>query len=397
MGRSYAIIGGGIVGSSIAYHLSERAPDAEITVYEQGRVGGETTRKSMALLGRSGDRMMARMKAYGLELYNGFMADPRAEPFFDHTGSLGVATTQDGRDAFEQSAGETGPDAYDSLTASGKYAPVEFIPPTDLNGALINPFLNTDAITGVLYHPTIGYTRPRALALEFSQRATENGVAIREDTRVEEIHVTGREATGLTTADETIEPDAIVCAAGPWNAPLTRGIELGIPVKHSLAPILKYDPPDPLPFTLPHTKHYETRYYYRGDVDGTVHIGHNPGELGTYEDAPVYDPDDVRDTVPADIREDARAVTEQLYPFLLEAALVDEWVGVRSRTPDRRPIIGWTAVENFSIAAFHSGGIQLAPAAGAIITHQLVDSDPTPYYDTVSITRFDGYADMPTQ
>jgi sarcosine oxidase subunit beta len=113
----------------------------------------------------------------------------------------------------------------------------------------------------------------------------------------------------------------------------------------------------------------------------------------TFDDVERLDPDTVSDSVSAEFRNTAIDVIDQLFPFLLDADITEEWVGVGSRTPDHWPIIGWTDVEGFSIAAFHSQGIQLAPAAGDIIARQLVDGEPTAYYDEVSIARFAGNTD----
>ena len=79
------------------------------------------------------------------------------------------------------------------------------------------------------------------------------------------------------------------------------------------------------------------------------------------------------------------------------AAAVAAWpVWERVQDPDRGPftaVAGAIGVDGFSVAAFHSQGVQLAPAAGRILARQLVDGEPTEYYDAVSISRFEGYGD----
>jgi glycine/D-amino acid oxidase-like deaminating enzyme len=102
----------------------------------------------------------------------------------------------------------------------------------------------------------------------------------------------------------------------------------------------------------------------------------------------------VGETVPSEIRDAAIEFVEDLIPGMMDAAVVDQWVGVRSVTPDGNPVVGWTDLEGFSVAAFHTSGIQLAPAVGDVLARQLVDGDPTEYYDALSITRFDGYSDV---
>lgn len=86
-------------------------------------------------------------------------------------------------------------------------------------------------------------------------------------------------------------------------------------------------------------------------------------------------------------------VAEQLLPYLDESDVVDEWVGIRSLTPDAEPIIGWTSVRGLSVVSDNVSGIQLSPVAGKIIADQVVHDGPTSYYESVSISRFDDYND----
>ncbi|EMA56606.1 FAD dependent oxidoreductase [Halococcus thailandensis JCM 13552] len=118
---------------------------------------------------------------------------------------------------------------------------------------------------------------------------------------------------------------------------------------------------------------------------------HHP--VGGYDVATEYDPTDISETVPDDIRKHGLETLERLLPATENAEIVDEWVGIRSSTPDQNPVVGWTSLKGFSIAAFSTSGIQLSPATGKVIAAQLVDNDPTSYYDGLSITRFKEYDD----
>jgi len=86
-------------------------------------------------------------------------------------------------------------------------------------------------------------------------------------------------------------------------------------------------------------------------------------------------------------------VAERLFPYLEEANVVDEWVGVRSLTPDTEPIVGRTEIDGLSVVSYNASGIQLSPTAGKIIAEQVVNDTPTEYYEAVSIFRFEGYDD----
>lgn len=391
MSYDYAIVGGGIVGASIAYHLQERS-DAEIILYEKQSLASETTYRSMALLGRTGNETMTRMKRYGLELYNEFFADPQANSAFELTGSLGVATSEEGANALEASLEqESNAGLYSS---GGMREPVEYLPEGEIKRTAIVPYLRTDELAGARYRPNKGFTRSQELAYEFFERLDEDRVTVANNTGVNDILTEDGRVTGVEADNGNEDVEAVVCAAGPWNPQIAETAGVDLPVRHEPAPILQLEPERPLSYTFPYTHHHESGVYLRGSRGNDVYLGHHDKHT-TYEDVEQLDPATVSDTVDPAFREQAIDVIDTLYPFLLDADITEEWVGVGSRTPDRWPILGWTEVEGFSIAAFHSQGIQLAPAAGDIIARQLVDGDPTAYYDDVSISRFDGYTDRP--
>lgn len=388
-----AIIGGGITGASVAYHLSERT-DATITIYERHALASETTTKSASFLGYRGGttRTQLHLKRYGIRQYNQLLTDPRSHAFYWPTGRLQFASTTEGADALEQ----TYEDAHATSQQRGEVeGPTTYLGGDQLPAAMVLPDLELEKITGCIYQPNVGYIQPFELAYEYLERAKDNGVEIRVNTPVTDVTTDDGRVSGVV-ADGTHEPASyVVGAAGPWNVEIADWLDLDIPVRHSLAPALILDPQTDTPHRYPSLGHHESGVYLREHPNDTVFVGHYPGgydEVGTR-----YDPGAVDDDVPPDVLDEMIDAVQAFIPYLYDAEIAEEWVGVRSLTPDTDPIIGWTDVEGYLTATYNATGIQYAPAAGKIITDQIVDGDPTTHYDGVSITRFDGHTDRQTE
>ena len=390
MANRYSLIGGGIVGASIAYHLSEQTED-EIILFERQSPASETTYKSVAQFGFYGDATQYQMKEYGMRLYNEFFKNQRANPRYHSTGLLLTATEQSSANQLESVVETEGDVSIGKIGKGFDRDLIEYIPGNEIEDTLLVPPIETDIIEGALFRPKVGYmSRPQELAYEFLERAEENGVKIEQGTTVEEITIKNGRASGIVTKDgRTFKSKEIICAAGPWNIEIAESVGVDIPVKHTTAPVLQLRPQRPIEYDIPIVSHYDSPYSFHRRSDEELLISYNPG----YEAATRFDPNTISETVPEEIRNEGIELLSDLIPGWLDAEVVEQWVGVRSQTPDGNPIVGWTELEGFSIAAFHTSGIQLAPATGKIIASQLLDDDPTSYYDALSISRFDGYDD----
>lgn len=382
-GPDIAVIGGGIAGASVAYHLADRT-DRPITVYDRGPLAGETTAKSAAFFGFYGSAVERRLKRYGMRLYNRLCAAPEAAPRHDLVGRLRVATTTEGVRALQERRENAPADALLTYRAGD-----------ELPDTVFCPELETAPVRGATYRPQVGYHRPRALARELGIRARQAGVTLETDTTVTDIVVADDQVQEIVVRRRSdaarIDVDAAVCAAGPWNPAVCRLAGLDLPVSHSRAPILELERSEPATHTLPIVSHVGSGVYARGHEDDGVLVGHHPHDPDLDTE---YDPETVGNRVTTERREEMRSMLDDLLPSLADASVRDEWVGVRSHTPDGHPIAGWTGIAGLLVAAFNSSGIQLAPGIGRTIAAQLVDGTPTEVYDAVSLTHFEGYAEQ---
>ncbi|WP_415380730.1 NAD(P)/FAD-dependent oxidoreductase [Halosimplex sp. TS25] len=395
----HAVVGGGIVGASVAYHLVERTDDP-VVVYECGELAAETTFRATAMIGVAGPDPYHRMKEYGFRLYNDFFADPAADPQYRQSGRLRVATSTAGASelagfarAGSSSEGGDAPDGAEKYANS----PVSYVPGERVDRRFIVPPLETKTVEGALYRPQYGYVQddsrtlgPRELALEFVERARDQGVCFETDTEVTDIHTEDGRVTAIQTdGRDTTAVKSVVCAAGPWNDRVGSLAGLDLPIEHVPSPVFALQLDEPFRYSLPMIKSHESSVGIHPKRDDLVLVTYTPD---SDERQSTYDPSAVSDTAPDEYRETALRWAERLLPVLGDAELVDEWVGVGTSTPDGKPIVGWTAVKGLSLAVTRAG-IQYAPSVGSIVARQLVDGHPTEYYDAVSISRFDGWTD----
>jgi glycine/D-amino acid oxidase-like deaminating enzyme len=376
MNADVAVVGGGIVGSSVAYHLARRS-DRDVAVFERAeQLAGETTAKSNAMFRMTGSAAERRMKRYGLSVYTAVLGEPAVDhdvdPLYERVDRLEVATSESSATALRDRAG------------SGVG---ELLDPGAIPEHVLFPELRRDDIEAALSFPGAIRLEPRVLAREFAARARAAGARFETDTAVRDVHVEDGAVTGLATDAGRVEAPVVLCAAGPNNPDVAAMAGYDLPVRHTLGPILDVRP-RALGHTVPNLKHDDSGVYYTGRGDGTVMIGRAGGG---YDRATRRDLADLDEShVPVDLRETMDDAAAALFPPLrLDAVDIrDEWVGLVSKTPDGEPIVGLTDVEGFGVAAFNSEGIQLAPAAGQILAEQVLEGRPPSDYPHVAPGRF---------
>jgi sarcosine oxidase subunit beta len=380
MAGTIGVVGGGITGASVAYYLSTRS-DRRVVVFEREHVAAGTTAKSAGYVGFHGGntRTHRELMRYGIRLYNEFLSDPGTDVRHRTIGGLELATTADGR-ARLQSRYRAARDQEDGGGSA------EYFEGDALAGSMLLPDVNLDAVEAALFWPNYGFVEPAELAEEFAARARSAGAEFETGTEVTDILGSGT-VTGVETGEGSVDVDHLVLAAGPWNEQLASSVGLDLPVRYSVAPALLVE--DPSGNAYPSLTHRESGVYLRQHHDRRVFLGHYQGD---YHEA-TRENRAIPDAVPPETRTRILERAARLVPRLERPTVRDEWVGLRSLTPDRNPIIGWTDVDGLSVATYNATGIQHAPAAGDILSRQILDDDPTRQYEDVSVSRFDGYTD----
>jgi sarcosine oxidase subunit beta len=350
------IIGGGIVGSSIAYHLAE-AGCSNVIVVERGREQGlgSTGRATGGVRSQFYTSLNIRMSLYSIEFFSHFEEATGRCSGYQPNGYLFVATTDSHLDYLK----ETG----ERQRAAGLHT-VELVRPEEI--AEMVPQLRTDDILGGSYCPTDGLIEPLNVMRGFMARALERGVRLWLDTEVTGIEVEGGTVSGIETTRGRISTRAVVNASGAWAAEVARMAGLEIPVvplrRQLVAARLPFDLPARLPMVIDMTDGFHFRRAPQADP--------SPGMLMAWPD-PLETPGFKTDFDHAFIEKVAARAAYRA-PLLARGMTVDESrcrAGLYEMTPDHHAILGLApGVGGLFLANGFSGhGVMHSPATGRII------------------------------
>lgn len=351
-----AVVGGGIIGCSVAYHAARRG--ARVVLLEAERVGSGASGAAAGMLNAQAEArepgplldllLLSRKmhKTLGAELYELTGLDPE----YAWDGTLRVATDAASRETFS--------DQYSWHKEQG--LPARWL---DADKAReLEPNLSPNSIAA-LYFPEEGQVNPPRLVEALALGATLKGARIMEATPVSGFTLEGRRVTGIRTTKGTIQAGAVVLAGGASSGLLSEGPGIRLPVYPVKGEILVVNArPAPISANV-----WDSECYVVPKRDGRVIVG-------ATEEPNVYDR---RPTLGGVAKLSQAAVS--LVPQLSHAPFADSWGGLRPGTPDDSPILGpvegW---EGLLLATGHyRNGVLLSAATGeSIVALALGESPP---------------------
>ena len=347
-----ALVGGGVIGLAAATRLARDGHD--VTILEKGSLGAETTSRSAAVFMWQEpypSRFGFDLRGRSWETYGPLVDDGRLS--HNRVGALYVAESTDLAADFRAAAA--------TLREWGHEA--EYLDAVDLPKHGVEP----DGYEGGLYSPGEGYFDPTEVVDCFAEDAREAGVDIREGTTVTDLRWDGDRVVGVETDDGDVEADYVVNAAGPWSPQLNAMADVSLPLKHTYGPILVLNgDPGPLPFTM-----FEAKQYLRPLGNGGAYAGRY---ATAYDDGERLDPDASYEPDDA-FRDEISELLDRITP-LGEFEIREEWVGLRTVTPDGLPTVGHTSTPGFLVACGMNGlGVTLAPVVADVLANAVADEE----------------------
>ena len=365
------IIGGGVIGCSVAYHLAHQGWQ-DIVLLERKQLTSGTTWHAAGLIAQlRATANMTKLAKYSQELYGQLEAETGVATGFKRVGSITVALTEERKEEIYRQA----------AMARAFGVDVDEISPREVQDRY--PHLNIDGITGAVYLDKDGQGDPANIALALAKGARQKGAQVLERTRVTGISRKGRKVTGVDWehdgATGHIKAEMVVNCGGMWGHEVGRMAGVNVPL-HACEHFYIVSEPIKGLSQLPVLRVPDECAYYKEDAGKMM--------LGAFE--PNAKPW-ARDGIPEDFEFDQlpddfdhfepilEAAVSRM-PMLAEAGIHTFFNGPESFTPDDAYHLGLAPeLDNFWVAAgFNSIGIQSAGGAGMALA-QWMDAGEKPF------------------
>jgi sarcosine oxidase subunit beta len=364
-----AIVGGGVIGASVAYHLSVRGVrDVVVFEREEALGTGSTGKCAGGVRLEFSNPANVAMSRLSLAEFKRFEEEMGTPIDFRQNGYLFVLS--DGRQL------ETFRDNASRLRALG--VPVEVLTPEEARRLV--PEMAIDDVAGATFGSEDGITNPHALVQGYVKKAKELGARFCTSVTVGAMEVFAGRVRALFAGGERWDVDAVVNAAGPWAARVGEMVGAEIPVAPYRRMVFVTAPLAWIPDSFPMLIDWGTGVYMHKESGGMLMGESDRAEPPSFNQGVDWD-------FLARVSEHA---TRRL-PLLAEAEIRNGWAGLYETTPDHNAILGvLPGVENFVCANGFSGhGMMHAPAVGLAIAELLTEGasksvDLVPY----SIERF---------
>jgi sarcosine oxidase subunit beta len=352
-----AIVGGGCMGASVAYHLTRRGLTDVVLIERETLLGtGSTGRNAGGVRHQFSHAANIRLSIESIALFEGF-ADEVGQPIdFHQDGYLFLLSSPSSVDVFRRNVA-----LQHSLGVD-----VHWLGASD--AAALAPGLDTDGVIAATFCARDGIADPNGVTMGFAKAAQAAGAAIERDTEVTGIRVESHRVAAVETTRGTVETRVVVNAAGPYARAVGRMAGVDVPVDPFRRHIfIAQVPGGAVPASHIMVIDFETTFYFHREGPGLL-FG-----MGDPDEPPTFDT-----TVQWDFLPKVIDVATKRLPALAEASVSHAWAGLYEMTPDGNPVIGSAPEVDglFLINGFSGHGFQHSPAAGRILADVIAGCDP---------------------
>jgi len=374
------VIGGGVAGCSVAYHLAKYGWKDTILL-ERDQLTSGTTWHAAGLVGQLGaSSTITRLRKYSLNLYKELEKKTGLSTGLKQNGAITVATSPERLQELLRQA--TSAQLFDVNVESVSRRRIKEL----------YPVINDEDILGGVYMPEDGQADPIGVTNVLAKAAKMEGAKIFEKTPVEKILVKDKKIVGVQTKFGKIDCEYVVIATGMWSRQVGEDIGVSIPLYPNEHFYIITEPLDKLPKNLPVLRDYNSCLYLKEDV-GKMLVGiFEPNAKPAFKDKGVVPEDFSFGEFPDDFDhfEPYLEKSFQRLPMLETAGIRKFFSGPESFTPDTQYLLGETPEVNnlFTCCGFNSIGIASSGGAGRVTAEWMINGYMNEDLFSLDIKRF---------
>ena len=368
MGESaeIVIIGAGIVGCSIAYHLALQGAGRIVVLERELVCSGATGKSAGGIRQQFATEVNLLLSLASLKMFHRMKQELGVDPEFREVGYLFMASTPAELETFRRQA--------EVQRRHG--IPVQMVATDDIRRLV--PYVRVDDIVGGAFCPTDGYAAPYEVTVGYAAAARRLGVKIHEKREVTAILREGARVAGVQTPQGAIQAPVVVNAAGPWGGMVGALAGVEVPVKPYRRQIFITRPLPEFSAEPPLTIDYHRSCYFRGEMGGCLFSG------------PKDEESTFNTNVDWEHLAESVATAVARVPALEQAEINRGWAGSYDISPDNNAILGAVPeLTGFYLATGHSGhGFMHGPVTGKLMAELILTGRTAIDISALALERF---------
>jgi sarcosine oxidase, subunit beta len=371
---SVVVVGGGVIGTSVAFHLAEAGVPDVVLIERDELAAGSTSKAAGGVRAQFSDALNVQLGARSLRAFADFGARPGHEIDFRPVGYLFLLSREQDVAAFER-----------SIALQNRLGvPSRLLDPSE--AARLSPPIDADGLLAAAFSPEDGLATPEAVVQGYAAGARRHGAYVETACELLEVRVRGEELRAVVTSKGVVETPALVCAAGAWSRRVGEMVGVDLPVTPYRRQVLVTEPLPGLPERLPMTIDFASSFYFHREGDGLL-MG-----MSLEDEPPGFNL----------ARDDAwiprlAEVLARRAPSLAEVGVAGGWAGLYEVTPDHNALIGEAArpARLLYATGFSGHGFLQGPAVGEVVRDLFLGRSPEVDVTPLAVDRFQQAKDRP--
>ena len=363
------VIGGGVMGASIAYHLALRGQKDVVLLEKEAFFGqGATGRCAGGVRYQFATEVNVRLSIQSLPMLERFEEETGQAIDYRRCGYLFLLTSPEDVSVFRGTMGMQNRLGVETVWLDGD----------EIRSRL--PQMRLQDVIGGTYNPNDGLVDPNSVVMGYISAGQRLGVKVFTEAEVTGLKVEAGKIEGVQTTSGFISTRVVMNAAGPWAGVVGRMAGVDIPITPLRRQMFTTTPLPEIPPDFPFVIDFAQSLYFHREGQGLL-IG-----MSNLDEKPGFD-----QNVDPDFELVNLEAAAARLPLLEKAGLASHWAGLYEVTPDAHPIFGGTPVEGFYVCAGFSGhGFMHGPIAGKLMTEILLDGVPRSVdVSTLDLRRFE--------